>query len=123
MNNLLPLAEGETISTVLPLPEDEGEWARLQVVFATAHGFIRKNGMDAFANIPTNGKFAMRFDEDATDPRVGRDAGGLGGDLGGAQGVAGYPFAVDEDASPVQLDPFGEGCEGWSVLGIHRTTE
>jgi DNA gyrase subunit A len=71
MVNLLPLAEGETISTVLPLPEDESEWAKLHVVFATAHGRTRRNSMDAFANIPTNGKFAMRFEEDATDRLVG----------------------------------------------------
>ena len=38
MVNLLPLAEGETISTVLPLPEDEDEWGKLHVIFATAHG-------------------------------------------------------------------------------------
>jgi DNA gyrase subunit A len=71
MVNLLPLAEGETISTVLPLPEDEAEWGKLHVVFATAHGGIRRNSMDAFANVPTNGKFAMRFDEDATDRLIG----------------------------------------------------
>jgi DNA gyrase subunit A len=71
MVNLLPLAEGETISTVLPLPEDEAEWARLQVVFATAHGGVRRNAMDAFANVPTNGKFAMRFEEDAPGARRG----------------------------------------------------
>jgi DNA gyrase subunit A len=71
MVNLLPLAEGETISTVLPLPEDESEWKNLQVVFATAHGNVRRNSMDAFANVPSNGKFAMRFDEDATDRLIG----------------------------------------------------
>ena len=71
MNNLLPLADGETISTVLPLPEDEAEWAKLHVIFATAHGGVRRNNMDAFANIPSNGKFAMRFDEDATDRLIG----------------------------------------------------
>lgn len=71
MINLLPLAEGETISTVLPLPEDETEWKNLQVVFATAHGNVRRNSMDAFANVPSNGKFAMRFDEDATDRLIG----------------------------------------------------
>ena len=63
MVNLLPLAEGETISTVLPLPEDEGEWGKLHVMFATAHGRVRRNSMDAFTNVPSNGKFAMRFDE------------------------------------------------------------
>ena len=53
MVNLLPLAEGETISTVLPLPEDEAEWGKLHVMFATAKGAVRRNSMDAFANIPT----------------------------------------------------------------------
>jgi DNA gyrase subunit A len=71
MVNLLPLAEGETISTVLPLPENEDEWKNLHVIFATAHGGVRRNSMDAFANIPSNGKFAMRFDEDATDRLIG----------------------------------------------------
>jgi DNA gyrase subunit A len=71
MVNLLPLADGETISTVLPLPEKEEEWSNLHVIFATAHGCVRRNSMDAFANVPSNGKFAMRFDEDATDRLIG----------------------------------------------------
>jgi DNA gyrase subunit A len=71
MVNLLPLAEGETISTVLPLPEDEAEWKNLHVIFATAHGGVRRNSMDSFANVPSNGKFAMRFEEDATDRLIG----------------------------------------------------
>jgi DNA gyrase subunit A len=61
MVNLLPLAEGETISTVLPLPEDESEWGGLHIMFATAHGTVRRNSMAAFTNIPTAGKIAMRF--------------------------------------------------------------
>jgi DNA gyrase subunit A len=61
MVNLLPLADGETISTVLPLPEDEAEWDRLHIMFATAHGTVRRNSMAAFTNIPTAGKIAMRF--------------------------------------------------------------
>ncbi len=70
--NLLPaLDEGETIRTVLPLPEDEASWGALSVVFATAHGNVRRNSMDAFANIPSNGKFAMRFDEDSADRLIG----------------------------------------------------
>jgi len=59
--NLLPLAEGETISTVLPLPEDETEWGKLHILFATAHGTVRRNSMAAFTNVPTAGKIAMRF--------------------------------------------------------------
>jgi DNA gyrase subunit A len=72
MVNLLPLAQGETISTVLPLPEDEAEWAKLHVMFATARGSVRRNSMDAFTNIPSNGKIAMKFEgEDADDRLIG----------------------------------------------------
>ncbi|WP_108809963.1 DNA gyrase subunit A [Sphingorhabdus sp. Alg231-15] len=71
MVNLLPLADGETISTVLPLPEDEAEWAKLHVMFATAKGGVRRNSMDSFTNVPSNGKFAMKFDEDSDDHLIG----------------------------------------------------
>jgi len=67
MVNLLPLAAGETISTVLPLPEDEAEWGGLHIMFATAHGTVRRNSMAAFTNIPTAGKIAMRFGMGAAD--------------------------------------------------------
>jgi DNA gyrase subunit A len=71
MVNLLPLAEGETISTVLPLPEDEAEWGALHVMFATARGTVRRNSMDGFTNVPTAGKIAMRFDEGSEDRLIG----------------------------------------------------
>ena len=61
MINLLPLAEGETISTVLALPQDEAEWDDLHIMFATAKGTVRRNSMGAFTNIPTAGKIAMKF--------------------------------------------------------------
>ncbi|MFX8016139.1 hypothetical protein ABTK76_19730, partial [Acinetobacter baumannii] len=71
--------EGETISTVLPLPEDEAEWGKLHVMFATAKGSVRRNSMDAFTNVPSNGKIARKFEgEDADDRLIGvalRDAG------------------------------------------------
>ena len=72
MVNLLPLGDGETISNVLTLPEDEAEWGGLSVVFATAKGYARRNSMDAFANVPSNGKIAMKFEgEDADDRLIG----------------------------------------------------
>ena len=72
MINLLPLAEGEKISTVLPLPEDEAEWGALHVMFATAKGNVRRNSMDAFTSVPSNGKIAMKFEgEDADDRLIG----------------------------------------------------
>ncbi|KTT76748.1 DNA gyrase subunit A [Sphingomonas endophytica] len=72
MINLLPLEQGETISTVLPLPEDEADWGKLHVMFATAKGSVRRNSMDAFTNVPSNGKIAMKFEgEDADDRLIG----------------------------------------------------
>lgn len=72
MVNILPLSEGEVISNVLTLPEDEAEWGGLSVVFATAKGYARRNSMDAFANVPSNGKIAMKFEgEDADDRLIG----------------------------------------------------
>jgi DNA gyrase subunit A len=70
--NLLPaLDPGETIATVLPLPEDETTWGALNVVFATAKGNVRRNSMDAFTNVPSNGKYAMRFEEGSEDRLIG----------------------------------------------------
>jgi DNA gyrase subunit A len=70
--NLLPaLDPGETIQTVLPLPEDEESWSALNVVFATAKGNVRRNSMDAFTNIPRGGKYAMRFEEGSDDRLIG----------------------------------------------------
>jgi len=68
MINLLPLAEGETISTVMPLPEDEESWAGLTVMFATAAGYVRRNALSDFVDIRANGKIAMKFEgEDEGD--------------------------------------------------------
>jgi DNA gyrase subunit A len=71
MANLLPLEPGETIRTVLALPEDEAEWGQLHVMFATARGLVRRNSMDAFANVPSNGKLAMRFEDGSDDRLIG----------------------------------------------------
>ncbi len=71
MVNLLPLGEDETITNVLPLPEDEGEWEALHIMFATAQGMVRRNSMDAFTNVPSNGKYAMGFVEGSGDRLIG----------------------------------------------------
>jgi DNA gyrase subunit A len=75
MINLLPLAEGETISTVVALPEDEAEWGGLHIMFATAHGTVRRNSMAAFTNIPSNGKIAMRFGTTEADSDESEEQG------------------------------------------------
>ena len=62
MVNLLPLSEGEKITTILPLPEDEAQWDKFNVVFATKSGDVRRNELSDFANINRNGKIAMKLD-------------------------------------------------------------
>jgi len=70
--NLLPLSEGETISAVMPMPEDEASWSTLNVVFATARGGVRRNELSDFVNVHQSGKIAMKFEgEDAGDRLIG----------------------------------------------------
>ena len=61
--NLLPLEQGERITTIMPLPEDEADWARLDVVFATTRGTVRRNKLSDFAQVNRAGKIAMKLDE------------------------------------------------------------
>ena len=71
MVNLLPnLAPGETISTVMPLPEDEESWGDLAVMFATANGYVRRNALSDFGNVMANGKIAMKFEGEDADDRL-----------------------------------------------------
>jgi len=62
--NLLPLEDGETISTVMPLSEDEATWGDLHVVFATSRGNVRRNKLSDFQNIRSNGLIAMKLEEE-----------------------------------------------------------
>ena len=64
MVNLLPIAPEETIQTVMPMPQDEASWEKLNILFATAKGNIRRNLLSDFTNIMRNGKIAMKLDED-----------------------------------------------------------
>jgi DNA gyrase subunit A len=61
--NLLPIEPGESITSILPLPEDVAEWDALDVMFATRSGSIRRNKLSDFANINRAGKIAMKLDE------------------------------------------------------------
>ncbi len=62
MINLLPLAEDETIQTIMPLPVDETSWLNLNVMFATSSGNVRRNELADFASVKANGKIAMKLD-------------------------------------------------------------
>ena len=61
--NMLPIESGDRITAILPLP-DESEWDRLDVMFATTRGTVRRNKLSDFADVKRNGKIAMKFDEE-----------------------------------------------------------
>jgi DNA gyrase subunit A len=61
--NVLPLDEGETITTVMALPEDEETWDQSYVMFATASGGVRRNKLSDFTKVNANGKIAMKLDD------------------------------------------------------------
>jgi DNA gyrase subunit A len=61
--NLLPLAQGETITSVMALPEDEHDWDKSDVMFATRSGGVRRNKLSDFVQVNRSGKIAMKPDE------------------------------------------------------------
>ncbi len=69
--NLLTLDKDEKITTILPLDSDKEKWINKNIVFATSQGNIRRNKMDIFEYVQTNGKIAIKLDEDDNLVRVG----------------------------------------------------
>ncbi|MET0546975.1 MAG: DNA gyrase subunit A [Caulobacterales bacterium] len=61
--NMLPLEKGETITSIMALPEDEALWETLDVMFATKSGGVRRNKLSDFVQVNRNGKIAMKPDE------------------------------------------------------------
>ncbi|MGQ2907397.1 MAG: DNA gyrase subunit A [Aliihoeflea sp.] len=67
LRNMLPLQEGERITTIMPLPEDEDSWGNLDVMFATTRGTVRRNKLSDFTQVNRNGKIAMKLDEEGDE--------------------------------------------------------
>ncbi|MHC5308115.1 DNA gyrase subunit A [Bartonella sp. LJL80] len=65
--NMLPLQQGERITTIMPLPEDEASWSELDVMFATTRGTVRRNKLSDFVQVNRNGKIAMKLDEEGDE--------------------------------------------------------
>ncbi|QQR37832.1 DNA gyrase subunit A [Devosia oryziradicis] len=61
--NILPLEQGERLTTIMPLPEDETSWGNLDIMFATTRGTVRRNSLADFVEVRQNGKIAMKLDE------------------------------------------------------------
>ena len=62
--NIFPLSEGEKIGFIMQMPENKADWENMSIIFATANGNMRRNDLAAFTNIQSNGKIAIRLDED-----------------------------------------------------------
>ena len=62
--NILPLKSHHSISSIMPVPEDESEWKNMMVIFVTSNGNVRKNTLEDFSNINNSGKIAMKLDQD-----------------------------------------------------------
>jgi DNA gyrase subunit A len=63
MINILPLDAGETITSIMPLPEDEKTWAQLDVMFATTKGTVRRNKLSDFVEVRRSGIIAMKLSD------------------------------------------------------------
>jgi DNA gyrase subunit A len=61
--NILPLEQGELITTIMPLPEDEQSWSELDVMFATTGGNVRRNKLSDFVDVRPSGIIAMKLDD------------------------------------------------------------
>ena len=59
---MLPLEQGERITTIMPLPEDESSWGNLDVMFATTGGTVRRNKLSDFVDVRRSGIIAMKLD-------------------------------------------------------------
>ena len=60
--NILPLKNHQSISSIMPFPDEESDTKNLQIVFATAKGKVRKNSLEDFSSINSAGKIAIKLD-------------------------------------------------------------
>ncbi|MCK5933185.1 MAG: DNA gyrase subunit A [Fulvimarina manganoxydans] len=65
--NMLPLEKNERITSILPLPTDDEAAEKLNVMFATTRGTVRRNKLSDFTQVNRNGKIAMKLEEDGDE--------------------------------------------------------
>jgi DNA gyrase subunit A len=68
--NILPIPTGVSIAAIMPVDRPDDEWADLQIVFATSAGTVRRNRLSDFTNVKSNGKIAMKFEEEHADTKL-----------------------------------------------------
>ncbi len=117
--NLLPELGSDSITTVLPLPQDETLWDSLHLVFATASGNVRRNRLSDFRNVRANGLIAMKLDD--TDHLIGVATCREGDDvlLATRKGRC-IRFQLTEDQVRVFAGRDSSGVRGIRLLGNDR---
>nr|WP_236939965.1 DNA gyrase subunit A [Falsihalocynthiibacter arcticus] len=65
--NILPMPVGVSIAAIMPVDAPDSEWGNLQIMFATSKGTVRRNALSDFTNVRSNGKIAMKFEDDFAD--------------------------------------------------------
>ena len=98
--NILPLDPGETITTIMPLPEDEKTWGQLDVMFATTKGTVRRNKLSDFVEVRRSGIIAMK--------------------LGQGEGIVGVQICTEKD--DVLLTTAGGQCIRFPVPDVRVFT-
>ena len=68
--NILPIPTGVSIAAIMPVDVPEEQWADLQIVFATSAGTVRRNRLSDFTNVKSNGKIAMKFEDDHAETKL-----------------------------------------------------
>jgi DNA gyrase subunit A len=63
LRQVLQLQQEESVTAVLPLPQEEALWENLHLFFATAHGNVRRNRLSDFRNVRAVGLIAMKLEE------------------------------------------------------------
>ncbi len=62
--NILPLKNHQSISSIMPFPDEDVNKKNMHIIFATSKGKIRKNNLEDFSSINASGKIAMKLDSD-----------------------------------------------------------
>ncbi len=68
--NILPIPTGVSIAAIMPVDRPEDEWDDLQIMFATSAGTVRRNRLSDFTNVKSNGKIAMKFEDDHAETKL-----------------------------------------------------
>ncbi|SLN17847.1 DNA gyrase subunit A [Pseudoruegeria aquimaris] len=68
--NILPIPPGVSVAAIMPVDVDEKDWGDLQIVFATSAGTVRRNRLSDFTNVKSNGKIAMKFEDENAGMRL-----------------------------------------------------